>query len=145
MNTCWHTLGSRLASVAGFYRAPHVECRCKWLPPTNGRDSFWRGMTLESLYVYPWVQVIWTANPTWAVHTVDTFVLFRVVYTLLSWLLLWMVTYEPGTNQALLPGEGNVFRCHIRASNPVSRKLSFPISLQIVLAAFLGPNNINCL
>lgn len=25
-------------SAAGFYRAPHVECRCEWLLPTSGSD-----------------------------------------------------------------------------------------------------------
>lgn len=45
----------------------------------------------------------------------------------------------------LLSGEANIFSCHIRASNPVSRKISFPISFQTVLAVLLGPNNINYL
>lgn len=79
--------------------------------------------------------MIWIANPTWAVHTVDIrFVLCGLYPAVLA---------VPVNGDLEARNESGPDWIFIRASNPVSRKILFPISLQTVLAACLGPKNIN--
>lgn len=131
-------------SAAGFYRAPP------------------RGMQVQMAATHQW-QWLLTRNDltkfvhvplstgdlncqSYLSHTHGGFICL-VLYGLYLVVLAVPVNGDLGARNesGLLPGEGNIFSCHIRASNPVYSKISFPISLQTVLAALLGPNNINYL